>query len=258
MGITHILQHHSSWNMMLTWKRNLRGNKFHQNTEELLIRSNSFSLVKKPLWTSDLAVIKWGPLLLSHQVRGHGHHRRSQAWDEGRQAERQGHGEWDQPKLLRTNMSSMDCRCEDGCFSVSAIVTILNRDSLSSSETGVNSGGGTEKCAYLNELIVSEPLVASISSQISEDLRHYYLLVQNLAVSNPGLKVVSSNLRPAWTVQFLGWCSEFSAREVSRPMKWTLSLLLIIRRLFSVFTSRVYGHLSFLPYDCIADYKSNR
>ncbi len=49
-------------------------------------------------------------------------------------------------------------------------MTISNPDSLSSSETGVNSGIRSSKSTYLNELDVRKPLVESIS-QRSEELR---------------------------------------------------------------------------------------
>jgi hypothetical protein len=51
-----------------------------------------------------------------------------------------------------------------------------------------------QKSTDLDELNVRKPLVVSIS-QISEELR-LYKLVQNLTISNPGLKVLSSNASP--------------------------------------------------------------
>jgi hypothetical protein len=68
-------------------------------------------------------------------------------------------------------------------------VTIANTDSLSSRETGVNSGVRNRKSTYLNELNIRKPLVVCIS-QRSEKL---YNLVQNFRISNPNLKAVSSN-----------------------------------------------------------------
>jgi hypothetical protein len=59
-----------------------------------------------------------------------------------------------------------------------------------------------KKNTYLTELDFRKPLVVSIS-QRSEELR-LYNLVQNFTISNPGLRVVSSNASPGWTVHFLG------------------------------------------------------
>ncbi len=61
----------------------------------------------------------------------------------------------------------IDYRCDVGRFLVSAsYVTISNPDSLSSSETGFNSGIRSWKSNYLNELDVRKPLVVSISQRV--------------------------------------------------------------------------------------------
>jgi hypothetical protein len=84
---------------------------------------------------------------------------------------------------LRENI---DYRCEDGIFSVSAsCVTTPNPNSLSSSETGVNSGIKKLKRAVIRMSSMPEPLMAC-NSQMSEELG-LYNLVQNLTISNPGL-----------------------------------------------------------------------
>jgi hypothetical protein len=59
---------------------------------------------------------------------------------------------------------------------------------------GLILGKEAEEIIDLNELGVRKPLVVSIS-QRSEELR-LYILVQNLTISNPGLKTVSSNASP--------------------------------------------------------------
>jgi hypothetical protein len=57
-----------------------------------------------------------------------------------------------------------------------------------------------EISTFRNELVVRKPLVVSIS-QRREKLR-LHNLVQNLTSSNPGLKMVSSNASPGWTIRF--------------------------------------------------------
>ncbi len=71
---------------------------------------------------------------------------------------------------------------------------------LSSNKTGVNPRIRSWKCTYLIELNVRKPLVVSIS-QRSKELR-LYNLVWRLTISNPGLKALSSNASPGWTVRF--------------------------------------------------------
>ncbi len=129
--------------------------------------------------------------------------------------------------------------CEDGYYSVSSSsVTISNPDSPSSSETGVNPGIMSWKSTCLIELDVRKPLVVSMS-QRSEEMR-LYNLVQNLTISNPGLKAVSSNASTGWTVRFSGvmiwvfWKRE--PRRINRP-NFTSQLA----NFFSVFTSLVYS-----------------
>jgi hypothetical protein len=65
------------------------------------------------------------------------------------------------------------------------------------------------------------PLAVHIS-QRNEDLR-LYNLVYNLTISNRGLKAVSSNASPGWTVRFLAWWSGFSERgsqDLSNGTMW--------------------------------------
>jgi hypothetical protein len=102
-------------------------------------------------------------------------------------------------------LESIDYRCEDGRFPVSAsCVVISNPRSLASSETGVNPGRRSWKSTYLIELEVRKPWVVSISqSQKSKELR-IHNLIQNLTISNPSVKAVSSNTSPGWTVRSWG------------------------------------------------------
>jgi hypothetical protein len=60
-------------------------------------------------------------------------------------------------------------------FGYASFVTISNPDSLSSSETEVNTGARSRKSTYLNELNVRKPLVESIS-QGSKELRLHNLV----------------------------------------------------------------------------------
>jgi hypothetical protein len=52
----------------------------------------------------------------------------------------------------------------------------------------------TEKCTNLNDLDFRKPLVVSILQSSEEPI--LYNLVQNLTISNPGLKAVSSKASP--------------------------------------------------------------
>ncbi len=73
-------------------------------------------------------------------------------------------------------------------------LTISNVDSFPAVKQGLILEYKAEMSTYQNELNVRKPLVVSIS-QRSEELR-LHNLVQNLAISNPGLKAVSSNAAP--------------------------------------------------------------
>ncbi len=90
---------------------------------------------------------------------------------------------------------NIDYSCKDGRFwEFATWVTISNPDSLSSSETRVDTGIRSWKMhLYLTELNVRKPLMVS-NSQISEELR-LYNQVENLTISNPSLEAVPSN---AW------------------------------------------------------------
>ncbi len=98
------------------------------------------------------------------------------------------------------------------CPHSASCMTSTNPDSDSSSESWVDSGLRSWKGAYLIALDVRKTLIVPVS-QRSEELR-LYNLVQNLTISYPGLKALSSNSFPGWTVCFL--CVMIGVSERSR------------------------------------------
>jgi hypothetical protein len=76
-----------------------------------------------------------------------------------------------------------------------------------------------------------------------------YSLFWNLTNSNPGLKAVSSNASPGWTVTFLGVMIRASWKWESRPIKWH-ECRHLTRQFLSVLTNMIYVRvcMSFLAF----------
>ncbi len=68
---------------------------------------------------------------------------------------------------------------------------------------------------YWKEIVVAKPLVESISQRNEE--RRLQNLVQNLTISNPGMKALSSNASPGWEVFFFFFCVGISRCVFSAP-----------------------------------------
>ncbi len=139
---------------------------------------------------------------------------------------------WKQEKLLLSPQEythlaeeSIDYRCEDGRFPVSAsCVTIANPDSLSSSETGVNPG---TRCwrKFLSEWARCQKAIGGI----------YFTKKWRAKILQPGSKFdnfkprlksstfKTSNASPSWTVRFfegddLGFLEEGVKTYLMEPM----------------------------------------
>jgi hypothetical protein len=105
-------------------------------------------------------------------------------------------------------------KCEHGCFRVSAQVAwqFQIQIGFSAVKQGLILEWEAEENTHLNRLDVRKPLVVSISRR-SEKLRLYNLVLK-MTISNPGLKEVSSNASPGWTIRFFfgGWWLGFTER----------------------------------------------
>jgi hypothetical protein len=126
----------------------------------------------------------------------------------------------------------------DRSFPISMMsrVTFLNLDSHSSSEAGVNPGIRSWK-TFLSEWARFQKAIGKI--YITKKWRAETLQPgSEFAISNPGLKAVSLNASPCWTVRFFGVMIGVFWKREPRPVQWHQCRLLTLQFLFCL---RIYS-----------------